>query len=757
MDSAPALKFPLSARLTQFDASHEVRHALHAIEPGAGERQAEFCGAVWTITADWTVVDDRPDAIDGSVTFQVRQGQARDIAVGLEWQVDAWSRETFVMIPAAAYNGNRYPCRPYSYPPMVHEPADIGPDASTLVTDVPRLNDNDHEPSRLQLLTGDATTPCISFYDPRRNEAAILLTRQGSRLGNHGLVVEETLDRSSAVMRIEAPGVRRDTLYTMCRTTTPSWDRGATFRQGDSLTLRFRLLVFPADSVQALYDRFAEVRGDLVASAPPEPAVPFSTAFEIIDAKYQRDNWDERGYYRVGVPHEGQPLTAYHDWQLGWVGGGIVPLAFILNGSAASRRRAVRNIDWMFTSAQHASGLFHVMQHRGERLGDGYQRPGTKDWYMVRKQSDALYFLVKSFYALQGGDGDWTLPTHWAEGTVRLGDRLCDTFRRYGQLGQYLHAETGDVLVGGSAAGGMAIGGLALGGQWFSRDDWIASATALADRLDAEFVRRGITTGGPGEILKCADSESAFAILESFVVLYEVTGDSHWLERARAIANQCLTWCASYDYQFPPQSWLGRLAVRAGGSVWANVQNKHSAPGICTLSGDALFKLFRYTGQTLYLDQIRQTAHNLPQYLSRADRPFGEPESMKPGFITERVNFSDWEGVENVGGNLFGSCWPEVSMLLTAVEIPGIYFQPDSGLLAVFDHVRVRVAADTCDQAVLECENPTTFTARVRVFVETAQQAEGVLEQAAIGRCPTVEIPANTTVRLPVRAGRNTA
>jgi hypothetical protein len=47
--------------------------------------------------------------------------------------------------------------------------------------------------------------------------------------------------------------------------------------------------------------------------------------------------------------------------------------------------------------------------------------------------------------------------------------------------------------------------------------------------------------------------------------------------------------------------------------------------------------------------------------------------------MCERVNFSDWEGRENIGGTLFGSCRPEDSLSLTAAGLPGIYVQPDTG------------------------------------------------------------------------------
>lgn len=42
------------------------------------------------------------------IAFRVAEGAAREVAVAVELHERAWSREVFVMLPAAAYNGNRY-------------------------------------------------------------------------------------------------------------------------------------------------------------------------------------------------------------------------------------------------------------------------------------------------------------------------------------------------------------------------------------------------------------------------------------------------------------------------------------------------------------------------------------------------------------------------------------------------------------------------------------------------------------------------
>jgi hypothetical protein len=731
--------------LTQLEGSHESAYQLQAlILSHETNIRTTFGGADWEISFTCQQVTDHPDALDGSVTFRVVNGAASEVAVALEWPIAAWSCDNFVLLPAAAYNGNRFPCRSYHYPPMVHEPQDIGPNAPALVTDVPRLSVENGTPSRLQVLTGDVTTPCIGFYAPHRKQACLLLTKQRSQFGNNGLTMEESLDRSQALLRIEAPGVRRDTLYTMATTATPSWDRGAEWETGMQVTLVFRLFVFAAHSVQDLYDRFATARKDLAGALTQKHEFPFSAAWQLVEEKYNRDNWSDAGYYRVGTLDAVQD-SRFQDWQVGWVGGGMVPFPMLLAGQAESRARSLHNVEWMFTHAQHPSGLFYAIQHDGVPTGDGFETPGTETWYMVRKQADALYFLVKTFQLLQAQDSNWRLPAHWEAGTRRLADLFVRTFHHFGQLGQYLDRDTGDVVVGGSTAAAMAPGALALAGQYFHHAEYEQVAEAMATQLDLRDVQIGITMGGPGEILKCPDSESAFAMLESFIVLYEVTSAPHWLARAEAMAAQCMTWCASYDYVFPPSSWLGQVGTHAAGSVWANVQNKHCAPGICTLSGDSLFKLFRYTGRRIYLDQIQETAHNLTQYLSRADKPVGDPEIMKPGWMCERVNFSDWEGRDNIGGSLFGSCWCEVSLMLTTVELPGIYVQPDNGFLCVFDHLDVQLSEQHKNYVVLKCHNPTAFDADVRVFAEAGSSTVEILGQAAALRWPLVHISAGET------------
>jgi len=179
------------------------------------------------------------------------------------------------------------------------------------------------------------------------------------------------------------------------------------------------------------------------------------------------------------------------------------------------------------------------------------------------------------------------------------------------------------------------------------------------------------------------------------------------------------------------------------GAIYPNVQNKHAAPGICTLSGNSLLRLFRATGDRSYLELLREIAHNLTQYLSRPDRPIpagpkGQQRLLPSGWINERVNMSDWEGKDNIGSVFYGSNWPEVTTALTCVEVPGLYVQPDTGLVCAIDHINTEVLEHNTEKLRLRIENPTKFPAQVKVLCENSADMATVLRPPVLWNCPII-------------------
>lgn len=244
---------------------------------------------------------------------------------------------------------------------------------------------------------------------------------------------------------------------------------------------------------------------------------------------------------------------------------------------------------------QADSGFFYGNYCDGEIFGDNFQEAENKGFVLIRKNADALYFAALLALALKKSGEN--VP--WENGLRRAAEAFAGLFDKAGQFGQFINAETGDIIVGGSASGAMAIGALAFCSAYFDDRQYLDTACRAADYYHEEYVSRGIANGGPGKILSAPDSESAYALLESFTVLYERTGDERYLCYAKDAACLYATWCMSYDYPFPAASQFGLRDLRTTGAVWANIQNKHGAPGACTHSGSALFRLYRYTGEEL--------------------------------------------------------------------------------------------------------------------------------------------------------------
>ena len=705
----------------------------------------------WMVRAASAVVPGSPDASDFVVTFRLMRGSVPSVAVGIEIPLAHWSTENFVLVPAAVYAGNRFTSVKGKYPPSV--PAEFrGPKARIVVADITRLSIGPG-PSFIELLTGNMSTPAMGFVAPASGEGFLLLTDQGSRLGDHALILEESDDRRSAVIRLTAPGIRR--LRSTGNARVPSNDRGANWKSGEETTVHFRLHRFPARRPQELFDRLAATRKSIAGPDLPRQVLPFSAAWEMLETRFNRDNWNEsRGVYMDGLPIGGPEDVS----EFGWTGGGQVTQAFLFEGAGLSRSRARRNLDTLLSSVPAASGLFYTL-YDGKHWQTDAPVEGTSA-LLPRGQGDILFCFLKQFNLLKA-QGE-AIAGHWEKAVRGQADALVATWKREGQFGFAIDSMTGKVEAGGTTSGAILPAGLALSSQWFHAPEHLAVAREAAEHYAQNDLAAGYTTGGVGDALEVPDSESAHGLLQSFVTLWEVTLEERWLGYARQMGRQFASWVQSYDYRFPASSAFAMADMRSAGATWANAQNRHGAPTICTASGDSLFRLFRATGDRFYLDLIRDIAHGIPQYFSRADRPYGcgtEGKTMPASWIYERVQMSDWEAPGTPQGEVpcASADWNACAMMLTWIEIPGLYVQPDSGLVCSIDHVNAKLLRQSAGAAIVELHNPTAFHARVRVMSESSSAARTPLPLNALLKRPLVSVPAGSRVAVRAQADGSAA
>ncbi|MGA2501148.1 MAG: hypothetical protein ABSH20_25705 [Tepidisphaeraceae bacterium] len=333
--------------------------------------------------------------------------------------------------------------------------------------------------------------------------------------------------------------------------------------------------------------------------------MPYSACFQVQEEKFNRENFvPEHGYYSVG------PRNVFlQDWQIGWTGGMISTYPLLFAGGEQTRRNVLRNFDWLFPNGISPSGFFWDCGRNGtEWFGGDIRKPHTGNWHLIRKSGDGVFYIVKQFMLL--AKLDIAIKPAWREGTQRVCDALITLWNMYHQFGQFVDSITSEIRVGGSTSGAIVPAAISLAAAYFGRKDYLEVATQSAEHFYQHFTRFGISCGGPGDACQNPDSESWYALIESYLAVFEATGDRHWLDRAGETARQYATWVVSYDFEFPPQSMFAKAGIRTTGAVYANTHNKHAAPGLCTYSGLGLLKLFRATGDRFTLDLLHDIAHN---------------------------------------------------------------------------------------------------------------------------------------------------
>lgn len=577
----------------------------------------------------------------------------------------------YVLLPACCYAGNQFDVLKKPYPPLFTV-EEARTDLPVTITDVPRLEKDGS--GSIEVTTGDVSVPCIGVWSRAAGQAVLLFTVQQVNGANLGLVYE------MGKMLLRTPFYREKAAYRWPFLTEPH-DTGRTYRKGECVEIPYRLFVFDCDSLEQFYRVFFERRKCMGLDDTRPPILPFARQWEI-----QRDKFNYLNWYPIGgfYGHTSKADGNKAAWQPGWCGGGLSSYALLKLGGAAEQERALATLAHMFRTQAPCGFLLEAADETGAPLSCGFGTPGTEHWHLVRESGDALYSTCKHFSLLTQRGA--VISPVLISGAKKLADAFVHLWEQEGQFGQFVDLATGALAVGGSTAGAIVPAALCRAAQWFGEARYLDVACAAAQAYYARDAANGYTTGGPGEILQCPDSESCFGLLESMVMLHRQTRSAHWLAKAQHLAHMCASWTVAYNYRFPEESEFARLGMKSVGAVFANAQNKHAAPGICTLSGDSLHYLWQETGDVLYKELFEDIVLTVSQYMSTDARPIyswdvpkdaslldddtiaAPRERLLPGYICERVNLSDWETARCIGGVFNGSCWSETANLLVLAE-----------------------------------------------------------------------------------------
>lgn len=680
--------------------------------------------------------------------LKMHEQMEEPISIALEYVEESWSGKEYVFMPAAVYDGNRMRSKHLSYPPYYAGSREEGWDP--VITDIPHL-DKDGGDCRIQLCSGDMSTPAMGYFSQEKGEGLVILAKHMANGRYTGFTVSQK--RGQMGFAVSCPAVREEKKYFFGELPDgsgffptcdyPSDDEGMVLKKGEQVELEVSCYRIPGLHLKDYFAGFHQVR-ERLETGRPYASIPFSKAYTAIKEKYVEKNFKEEGYFSVGTESDAPPAC----WQAGWVGGGINCYPFLLEGEGTAYKQALGSLHFITERLQYENGWYVPMYAKGIRYGDGFWEQDSQV-LLIRKDADLLYFLMKQLIYLCSVNKQWE---QLERSVVLQADAMVRFFKKNGQLGQFIHMKEERLVQGDTASGAIAPAALLLAYEYFGKEEYLDTAKELGTLYLEQYLRRGIMNGGPGEICQAPDSESAFAFLESCVQLYETTGEEQWLQAAKEAFDLAITWVASYDFTFPENSPAAELGIHSRGTVFANAQNKHSAPGICTLSGNSMLKLYRFTQDETYLRWLGRISHAVSQFVSLEDRPIKSLEgpNLPSGYINERVQTSDWEGKETVGGFLYASNWPEVTMLLTYVEVPGIYLDLDSNVLYCFDHVEAGLLPGENGSAFLKVVNTTKYDAVVTLLTDHSKRKER-LGHSYYGRLEKLQIPAGNEIMISIK------
>ncbi|MCS2891632.1 hypothetical protein NXY11_16270 [Parabacteroides faecis] len=696
----------VTAQASWLPAVKDVNKNIRLLECSYNEAELKHCEEI-NPSSNWEVRTEQAMANGGKLyifSFTARRDM-KDAGVAVAFDRYGWTSDNYVMIPSSVYNGNRQRIVNRSYATGLDKTDYNRKDLVLTSNPIPQLSPEFGAPSRLEINVSNAATPAMTMLERGKKSGTILLTDQGiewnKQLLDHALIVEETPDRSIASFVVSAPGVRERKPEFIGFSKSP--DRGIQVKKGDRIVIRVTEITFPCEDVPVLLARFMKDRKLHTAGEAPRNLMPMSEVLtrmvrNIDDRYYVGDQWE---YYC--------PENA--DWiSYGWIGGLMNTYPMLALGDEDHLRKVKNTFDFGLPRAKGKSGYYYdVLGSDGKVLyrDAAVNNPGIG---LTRKNGDVLYWMVKQFMLLKEQGKANVIDAGWETNVRLLADAFVNTWKKQGTWGNYLDVETGNVAVYNTTSGAMAVAGLALASGYYNNPAYLEVACeAAADYYD-NFALVGFTSGGCGDILQNADSETAVALLTSLMTLYEITGKEQYLKQAGDLANLCATWTVSFPYRLPEDTPLAKLGANLTGAVWASTQNKHGAPGFCTQSGDALFKLYRSTGDTSYAELLRDVIH-------------AHAEGVQPnGKITERLTYCDADsrGSRGDGGK---TGWNETNGAMMALEIPGIYVRTDIGSLYVFDHVEAKIVKQSNKQLVLQITNPTAYDATVTIFAENAEES----------------------------------
>lgn len=390
--------------------------------------------------------------------------------------------------------------------------------------------------------------------------------------------------------------------------------------------------------------------------------------------KYAKESlWAEDGDYKgfsIGLVRDGNSgwkQRQFMKYEIGWCGQNAsfintLLVDYLKNGNEESRDKALAALDtWTAPATQRENGFY--VAHYDNILG--------KRQNIV---SDACNLGTAAYNFFETAEllEKCNLPERVARvKEVALG--ICNFVKAdqepSGNYGKGWR-ETGECLYRDGTVGAFMIPPMLLSYKITGDDSYLLSAKKAYDYYYNEFQKNGYTTAGALDTW-CIDKESSMPLLRSALNLFDITGDSAYIDNAEQTSYYLSTWLWHYKADYDSDTDMIRYGYNTFGATSVSVQHHHLDVYALFWVGDWL-RLAELTGKSMWREKALAIWTNGCQLISDGSleingcvRPVG---GQNEAFFNCRWGFGGTPGKSRINDWLVA--WPGAFRLEVLRKLP---------------------------------------------------------------------------------------
>ncbi len=172
----------------------------------------------------------------------------------------------------------------------------------------------------------------------------------------------------------------------------------------------------------------------------------------------------------------------------------------------------------------------------------------------------------------------------------------------------------GRVIIKEGCAGTMLTLGFLVAYKHFGKPEYFERGKAAFDFYYDNFLANSIAGGGALDTY-CIDKESAGPVLRAALLMYELTGEKEYVEKAKQVAYYLMSWTYYHDVPFPKDSDCAKVGVRTTGGTSVSTAHHHLDVWGAYYVPD-MVKLYELTGNNAFREQARILWLFTLQYIS---------------------------------------------------------------------------------------------------------------------------------------------